>query len=438
MPAIVEFAAMVLDNLFARVFVELAVVARRFGHSRCGGVAIMMGLVLPVVIGMTALGSEITFLLFKHRQMQSVADAAALSAATAIQTGYPGFAVEARAITASLGFTDLVNGVTITPNNPPASGPSAGNAKAVEVIVSQPQTLFLVTLFRSGLFNVTARAVALPGSGTYCVLALNGGSTTGVTISNGAVVNLTKCGLAVDSTGSSALSMSGSAQLNAQSVSVSGAASITNGAAINPSSALKTAQPAVTDPYAGVAMPTYSGCGGGTNKSYGHGTWALSPGVYCSDLSFTNDAIVTMSPGVYFIDRGTFAVGGNVTLNGSGVTIVLTSSTGSDYAIASIGNGANVTLSAPTTGATAGIVFFGDRRAPASNVQNFGGGATINVNGALYFPTQEVDFQNGINNPSGCTQLIGGTIRFVGGSNFQNNCPTGVAAVGATNSALAE
>jgi hypothetical protein len=92
---------------------------------------------------------------------------------------HPGFAVEARAITASLGFTDSVNGVTITPNNPP-SGPSAGNAKAVEVIVSQPETLFLVTLFRSKLFNVTARAVALPGSGTYCALALNGGSTTGV------------------------------------------------------------------------------------------------------------------------------------------------------------------------------------------------------------------------------------------------------------------
>jgi Flp pilus assembly protein TadG len=435
---------MVFEGKFTKIL-RIAALGRRFGHSRGGSVAIMMGLVLPVVIGMTALGSEITFLLFKHRQMQSVADAAALSAATAIQTGYPGFAVEARAITASLGFQDQVNGVTITPNNPPASGPSAGNSSAVEVIVAQPQTLFLVTLFRSGLFNVTARAVATPGSGTYCVLALNRSSTPDVTMSNGAIVNLPSCGLAADSTGNAALSMSGSAQLkmNAankppQFVSVSGTASITNGAAINPASALKISQPAVPDPYASVAMPSYSGCGGGTNKSYAHGTWSLSPGVYCSNLSFTNDAVVTMSAGIYFIDRGTFSVGGNVTLTGTGVTIVLTSSTGSNYAIASIGNGAVVTLSAPTTGSTAGIVFFGDRLAPASNVQNFGGGATINVNGALYFPTQEVDFQNGINNPSGCTQLIGGTIKFVGGSNFQNNCPTGVTSIGGSNSALAE
>jgi Flp pilus assembly protein TadG len=427
---------MVFGNRFTRI-VRVAALGRRFSHSRVGSVAIMMGLVLPVVMGLASLGTEITFLLFKQRQMQTVADAAALSGATAIQTGHPGFAVEALAITASLGFQNQTNGVTITANNPPASGPNIGNSSAVEVIISQPQTLFLVTMFRSGLFNVVARAVALAGTGTYCVLALNSSSTTGVTMSNGAVVNLTNCGLAVDSTGSSSLSMSGGAQLNAQSVSVSGAASITNGAAINPASALKTSQLAVPDPYAGVAMPSYSGCGF-NNKVLASGTWTLTPGVYCNGLSAGNGGTVTMNPGVYFINQGTFSVQAGVTLTGTGVTIVLTSSTGSGYATVSIANGANVTLSAPTTGATAGIVFFGDRSAPASNVQNFGGGATINVNGAVYFPTQEVAFQNGISNPSGCTQLIGGTIQLIGGSNFQNNCPAGVAAAGATNSTLAE
>jgi Flp pilus assembly protein TadG len=433
-----SFASMVFGNRFTGIFVGVAAGARRFGHSRGGSVAIMMGLVLPVVIGMTALGSEIVFLLFKHRQMQSVADAAALSAATAIQTGYPGFAVEARAITASLGFNDQVNGVTITPNNPPATGPNTGNSSAVEVIVSQPQTLFLVTLFRSGLFNLTARAVALPGTGTDCVLQLNGSPpSTGVTISNGANVNLTTCGLAADSTGNPSLLMNSGAQLNAQSVSVSGTASITNGAAINPSSALKTSQPAVLDPYAGVAMPSYSGCGF-NNKVLAFGTWTLSPGVYCNGLSLGNGGTVTMNPGVYFINQGVFSVQGGVTLTGTGVTIVLTSSTGSGYATVNIANGTNVTLSAPTAGATAGIVFFGDRSAPASNVADFGGGATINVTGALYFPTQEVIFQNGSSNSSSCTQLIAGTIQFTGGSNFQHNCPTGVAAIGGTNSTLSE
>ena len=428
---------MALGNLCVRIFVKVIAAGRRFRLSRRGSVAILMGLVLPAVVGTASLGAEITFLLFKHRQMQSVADAAALSGATAINAGYPRFSVEALAITASLGFQNQNNGVTITANNPPASGPNVGNSSAVEVIVSQPQTLFLVTLFRSGLFNLVARAVAIAGSGPACVLQLSGSSALGVSIGNGADVNLTNCGLAADFTGSPALSVTGGAVLTTQSVSTSGTTATSNGGTINAANGIKNSQPAVPDPYAGVAMPSYSGCTF-NGKTVASGTTTLSPGVYCNGLSLGNGGTVTMNPGVYFINQGTFSVQGGVTLTGTGVTIVLTSSTGSNYATANIANGTNVTLSAPTTGATAGIVFFGDRSAPATNVDVFGGGATMNVNGALYFPTQEVSFANGVGNSSACTQLIAGTIVFTGGSNFQDNCPAGVAAIGSTNSTMAE
>jgi hypothetical protein len=399
----------------------------------------MIGLALPVIVGMVALGTEIAFLLYKQRQMQLVADAAALGAATALQSGHPALATEARGISGFLGFVDGgAAGATVTVNNPPLTGPRVGSNGAVEVVISQPQTLSMVTLFRSGAFSVGARAVATAGAGSFCVLQLDSSNTIGFTMSNGAVANLTQCGLAVDSTNQAALSLSGAAQLNAESVSVAGMASINNGAAVNPSSGLKTSQPTVGDPYAGVALPSYSGCANGNNKSYGHGTWTLSPGVYCNSISFTNDAIVTMNPGVYFLDRGNFNVGGAVQLNGAGVTIVLTSSTASNYATLTIGNGATVTLSAPTSGATAGIVFFGDRRAPKGNTSTSTGGTALNINGALYFPSQTVIFQNGSNNPSGCTQLIAGTIQLTGGSQFQNSCPTGVAAIGGSNSSLVE
>jgi hypothetical protein len=84
------------------------------------------------------------------------------------------------------------------------------------------------------------------------------------------------------------------------------------------------------------------------------------------------------------------------------------------------------------------LILFGDRRAPISNVNDLEGGAAIIVSGALYLPSQNLVFQNGASNPSGCTQLIAGTIQFKGGSKFQNNCPMGVAAIGASNSALVE
>jgi hypothetical protein len=168
----------------------------------------------------------------------------------------------------------------------------------------------------------------------------------------GAVANLTQCGLAVDATAASALTLSGGAVVNATSVSVSGTASVTGGASVSPSSALKTSQANIPDPYAAVVMPTFSGCAGGNNASYGGGTWTLQPGVYRNGISFDNAAKATMSAAVYFVARGYFSLSGGATVTGSNVTIILTSSTGSGYATASISNGTTLTLRAPTTGNT--------------------------------------------------------------------------------------
>jgi hypothetical protein len=139
-----------------------------------------------------------------------------------------------------------------------------------------------------------------------------------------------------------------------------------------------------------------------------------------------------MAAGVYFVNGGSFTVGGGATVTGTNVTIVLTGTSG-NYATANMANGATVTLSAPPSGAmTAGIVFFGDRNAPASNQNNFAGGATLNITGAFYFPSQQVIFSNGVvSNSSVCTQLIAGTIQFQGGATFSNNCTgTGARAIG--------
>jgi hypothetical protein len=152
-------------------------------------------------------------------------------------------------------------------------------------------------------------------------------------------------------------------------------------------------------------------------------------------VSFTNDAEILLKTGVYYVNGGDLNVGGDVEMNGTGVTIVLTGSASDGYsppyANVTISNGATVTLSAQTTGATAGILFFGDRNAPVSNSSNFGGGAVMNLTGAIYFPSQTVVFDNGITNPSGCTQLIAGVIQFAGGAQFSNNCGgTGTSAIG--------
>ncbi len=415
--------------------------AGRAVFSRRGSVAIVIGITLPVMLGMIGLGTEVTFLIYQRRQMQTAADAAALGAATALTKGYPAYATEANATAAALGFVNGASNVTVTVNKPPRSGSYTTSASAIEVLISQPQTMTIASYFTSASFTVSARAVALQGtSGTFCVLSTDTSAATAVSISNGANVLMNSCSLGVNATGSAALSVTGAASLKALSVSVSGQVSITNGGAITAPGGISLNQPAVTDPYASVAMPVSAGClYSGLQIGWAATTQVLSPGTYCNGLSIGNGAIVSFSPGIYYIKSGSLSIGGGTTVTGTGVTIVLTNNT-SSYATVTISNGAVVSFTAPTSGATAGIVFFGDRNAPGSNTNSFIGGTSNSYTGALYFPSQTVSFSNGATTSSPCTQLIAWHIQLSGGTSFNSTCAgTGVSAIGAgSQSQLAE
>ena len=76
-----------------------------------------------VILGMIALGVQITFVLYKQRQMQSAADSAALGGTTALMRGYPAnFRGRSLAVAASVGFVNGIDGVTVTVNQPPSLG----------------------------------------------------------------------------------------------------------------------------------------------------------------------------------------------------------------------------------------------------------------------------------------------------------------------------
>ena len=110
------------------------------------------------------------------------------------------------------------------------------------------------------------------------------------------------------------------------------------------------------------------------------------------------------------------------TLKGSGVTLVFTSSTGSGYATASISGGATLQLTAPTTGSTAGLVFFGDRNEPLGTLYSLTGGDNQNVGGAIYFPKGAVQWAGNANGNQKCTQIVADTVQLVGNTTLQVDC----------------
>lgn len=423
-----------------------AILLSRLAQDESGVTAVVVGLGMTVLMGGAALALDVGLWYNDKRIAQGAANSAAYSAAIDYATGDTAANVTATAtaVAAQYGQVNGSGGVTVTVNQPPKSGAHTTMAGAIEVIVQHTETPFFASFFVNSA-AVASRAVALSGSsgGKYCVLALDTTaattvSTAGISASNGVTIDLSTCGLQVNATGADALYVTGGAVIKATTVSVSGNYSVSNGGSLQVSGSIVTSAAAMADPYASVAVPTPGSCAA-TNTWGGGGTFTISPGTYCNGMTISNGAKVTMNAGVYIVDRGLFDLTGGATLTATaGVTIVLTSSSGANYATATIDNGTTINITAPSSGATKGLAFMQDRRAAATGTDNFAGGASMTVNGGLYFPAQMVNFSNGTTS-SVCTQLIAYRVTYTGGSKFMDNCSGfGTTEIGTVGTSLVE
>lgn len=393
--------------------------ARRLVADRSGASAVMTGLSLAVVLGFAGLGVDLGVGYHARRSAQSAADSAAFSGAAALLAGTADVDGQARAVAASYGLAHGQNGVVVTVNDPPASGPFANDPKAVEVIVERPLARFFSQLFVGGPSVVRARAVAKAGTaGDACVIALHETASASALETGTADVNLVGCSLFANSNSATAFELKGSASVRADSVGIVGGYSVSNNSTLTTKNGVRTGERPIEDPYKDVQPQQPSGC---SPNSLGTGTY--TPRTFCNGVTINSGAVVTFEPGVYVVDRGLFRVNGGATLKGEGVTIVLTSSTGSDYAQLHINGDSTVSLSAPTSGPYAGLVFYQDRRAAAGGDNIFNGGATQSIRGAIYFPNQTVTFTGGSSTSAdGCTQILASKLAFRGNTTLGLKC----------------
>lgn len=391
----------------------------RFCRDERGGYVIMTALLMPVLIGAAAIGTESGLLFRKHRILQNAADFAAASSAAAFMNGanITEITLQAHAVAASFGYVHGANDVEVTVNMPPVSGKYTGSLEAVEVIVTQPQEALFSAIWSKVPVAVSARAVAL-GSGAGCVLALNKTAASAGHAAGGGTVKLNGCSLYDNSANATALSVDGSSQIEALSVGVVGG--ISGSGNIMTTNGVATGISPIKDPYADVAEPSFSGCD--YNHFTAQKTMTIEPGVYCKGFTVNAGAVVTFKPGVYIFDRGSFKVNGGGTIQGEGVTLFFTSSTEKNWAEMSINGGATVDLTGPTAGPFAGMVLFGDRDMPIDTTFSFNGGANQYFGGAVYLPSGRIEYSGGSKTKSGCTQLIGDTIKFSGDSNLAIDC----------------
>jgi len=406
---------------------------RRFADDQSGSNVIIFALIMPVLVGAAGLGTEAGWWSYKHKNMQSAADSGAASAATAGTN----LTAEANAVTATYGYANGLNNVTVTVNQPPSTGNYASNPQAVEVIVGQPQPRLLSALFGSAPVLIRARAVAVPNAGTGCVLALNSTASPAVTVSGSNQLNLVKCNLYSNSSASPSLNVSGSATVSANQVGVVG--SVSGASNITAANGIRTGMRPVADPYADVSPPPEGSCDPKKYTVNANGkTTNLDPGCYTGSITVNAGATLKLNPGIYYLDGANLSVAGNATITGTGVTLVFTGSGGS-WGTASIGSNANINLTAPSSGSMQGIVIYGDRKMPAGTAFNLTGGGTQNFGGAIYLPKANLSFSGGNGTTTSCTKVVADTLTFTGSSNLQVNCAAlGTAAIGSTTAQLVE
>jgi hypothetical protein len=184
----------------------------------------------------------------------------------------------------------------------------------------------------------------------------------------------------------------------------------------------------IEDPYGparrNLQPSSASACDSTNRKVNNKNNQKLSPGRYCNGLSISNSN-VTFEPGVYVIYDGDLDVSGTSSLTGHGVVFVLTANVASQIGQVKIPGGTKLDLSAPNataTGAAApyhGVLFYQDGRAPSfqgntlrkNSVQ---GGSGDRIEGALYFPAQEVFFTGGMTANDRCLQVVARKVTLTG------------------------
>lgn len=435
---------------------------------------------LPVLAGAVAIGVETGEVYRVKRQMQMSADAAALSASVDMMNSNAGTTVTPQAIATGKyeaqrnGFTDGVNGVTVTVAAP-SSGSYAGTPNAVQVTIQKNNMGFSIgsALLNGSLsnFTISASAVGAPGSTTVtstttttatsssgegCMLALTPNNEQGVSISNfnnfSSDCTVMSNGTATGTGSSASISMSSFNNVSMYSVWTRGKFDYPQYSNVNLTVAKREYQTGtIYDSYANLPTPSPGTCTYTNYSAPSGSSVTLYPGTYCGGLTAANNSNVYFTPGTYYIANGdlviksdnnvscpTCSVSSTNASATTGTTFILTQTSGnnSDIGGVSISSMNNVTLNAPggpVGGATdnpyKGVLFYQDRRAPAGTMTSSSRIFTVaslnnaTLSGAIYFPQNRIDISS-INNfgnggaSTACTIWVGRYLKF---SSFNNN-----------------
>jgi Flp pilus assembly protein TadG len=379
-----------------------------------GAVLFIVVMLLPVLISFMALAIDVGYLYSVKRKLQTVADAAALACAHQMQRAQP---CTYQNGANNAGALDVPAFYGIDWSDVNTSQPAANQ---VQVQVSQNTPTFFLKIISINSVNIiaTARAEMRPN----CVTTLDPSATSSLLTGVGANLQMPDCGIFVHSNHASAFNATAGSTVNALSIDIVG--NRTGTGSVTPTPMVTVS--GIGDPLTALPDMTPGACDH-INLTVKSST-TLYPGVYCGGIRISLKPTVTFSPGIYYLVGGGLNTGfGYSSIVGTGVTFFNTQSLPVyPYGPILIGvvNGNSFQLTAPTSGAYKGILFYQDRKVASGATSVFGGGANqaLQLTGTLYFPTTNVAYQSQSTAVAGSyTTIIAKNVLFSGASrlNYQ-------------------
>lgn len=389
-----------------------------------GNVLIITALGSASLVGAAGLGVDTVQWFLWKRELQQAADSGALAGAYNLYSGNA-WSDDAKA-EVNRNFTDTVTFERVV--NPPQAGAFTGDTGAIEVLISHTRTLPFSSLFLSGGATIRTRAVATAvAAGQPCVIGL-ATDGIGVDVFGNATVDL-DCPVASNSPEGVSVDVGGTGFLDTNLIMSVGGIDYGSGNIPADAAIVPYGLP-VSDPLDDRAMTIPSGsCNHNNFGVTPSQNVTINPGRYCGGMDLKGT--VTLNPGVYIIDKGSFKVNSSATVVGDGVTIILTGDTASNVADIQINGSAELDLSAPTAAEAAaspfnnsdwsGVLFYQSKL--GDGIQNtINGGADINLDGIIYMPTGELTYNGNAAQSAQCLLMITERVNFGGTNDIANNC----------------
>ena len=413
---------------------------RRLIKDKRGNALIIAAAALPLLVGSAGLATDtIQWALWK-RQLQRAADSAAIAGAydRANNDGETG------TTSASVNHDLTLNqhtGMSLEAGYPKIDYPSdtADNLNQVKVQLAVQRKLSFSGLFMKNppLIVTTATAASVEGTAEFCVVSLEPGATkTGIAFIGTAGFDA-DCSFMSNSAAKDSAFAKGNSEVKAESVVATGGIQQSSNWDVE---SYQPYTPPLDDPFANVTpSPSDMKCAGHSEPQGNGSKWvsdvlnentnfdnskdANGNKANCfSSLSVGPDKTLNLPDGTYYINGGDAFIQG--TLSCAACTIVLTNtSTSSSATIGTfkVNATANINLNAPTSGTYAGIAIYQDRRAKDTNNANMiNGNSNSTINGAVYFPSQELNYNGTGSTNATCTLLVAKRLVFSGNSSATN------------------